>query len=807
MQKQRLFSTLVLLGITLTVLVALYHPVLRHPNSTMMGSSADAIKNYYTPWYHAKWDSSYTWFQGMNYPYGDHVVFADAQPLLSNAIKILGLADHTVGIMNYAMLLSIVLAGWLQYRILLRWQVDAYWAAMAGAAIALLSPQILRFNAHYGLAYAFVVPLIWHLALRAFELPSLRRSLSVAITVFLLGWLHPYYVMISAVFLTAFWGMHSWVAWRSTKVMHKILHYALQVVLPVLLFTLALKLTDPVTDRPGNPFGFDQYIATWKSIFLPIALYGFDALLPAKWILNANSWEGIGYVGLVAGLAFLGYWAYETWRFLGKLWNGKWRQFRLLENEQISPETQILITVSMLAGLAVGLFACGIPFAFKPELMTLLFPPIKQFRSLGRFSWVFYYTWTTFSFYLVWRLIGWLHNRKLEWATWVFGGCVIGFTLFEGAALNRGVQMRVTASNPAMKDTENSEIILGLPIEAWMDSISRGSDWSAMMVLPYFHEGSENFHTPVPQNSRLAFQASIRSGLPMLNVMMSRTSFSQTWSHLQIVTEPSGDLEIMQHLKDRRPILMLRTSNSDTLDGRGLAIPALNRLIANDPRLYALNLLQPLERDVTMIFDTIYEVMVEDRSRLAPPAKLCTNLQGSNLIWRDFEVEGSGARASNIDGYHEGLAIEIPLKDNNFLHDGPMPFAAGDTVIVSLWVKMRGDQLPLTELGWEEWKGDEKINWHYLSLNNSIQRIDGDWALCEREEVIRDPAHKFQVNVTRWKRIPPFLTIDKLMIRKKGTDVYGFENGQLVWLNNRYMPHEITWPTGGVHIAPIDARH
>ncbi len=785
MQKKSLLPTLLLLGILLVALIVFYRPVLLHPNSTMMGSSADGIKNYYTPWYHAKWDSSYTWFEGMNYPYGDHLVFADAQPLLSNTIKMLGLADYTVGILNYAMLLSIVVAGWLLYRILLRWQVDAVWAALAGAAIALLSPQVLKMNGHYGLAYAFAVPLVWHLALRAFEQPGLWRSFALTAALFLMAWLHPYYLMISAVFLTAFWGMHSLLAWRSTKFLHKVYHFGLQVILPVLLFTLVMKITDPVTDRPANPFGFDQYISTWKSIFLPMALVGLDTLVPAKWRLDGANWEGIGYIGLMAGLVFLGYWGNTLLRLGQSLLRRRLKEFEWVQDSSLGAETIKLITVSMLAGVVIGLFACGIPFAFKPELMTELFPPIKQFRSLGRFSWVFYYTWTTFSFYLLWQVIKWLQGRKLNWAVWVLGGCVIGWTLLEGGALNKGVADRIAAANPPVENPDHTAIVLGQPIGPGI-YLCTPQGYNAIMVLPFFHEGSENFHTPLPQNSRLAFQASMYTGLPLLNMMMSRTSLSQTWSMMQLLTEPQGHLDILDHMPPSCKIYAMRTGYSDTLDG------PLVRCLGDTKRLGQVEVY-----DIRL--DGLVEYTLRNPQVLpATTYPFSQNIQigepRQQLIWDDFEVHGTANRDGDIPGYHNSIGKDIQLMNNNFLHDGPLPFQAGDTVIVSLWVKMRGDRLPLVELGWEEWKGDEKVTWHYLSLNNSVKRLDGDWALCEREEIVHDPKDRFQVNVTRWKRLPPMTTIDKLLIRKKGTDAFGFENGKPVWMNNRYKPLEMTVP-------------
>jgi hypothetical protein len=49
--------------------------------------------------------------------------------------------------------------------------------------------------------------------------------------------------------------------------------------------------------------------------------------------------------------------------------------------------------------------------------------------------------------------------------------------------------------------------------------------------------------------------------------MMSRTSLSQTWSMLQLVTEPCAPLEILAHLPDHRPTYCIRTDCADPLDG------------------------------------------------------------------------------------------------------------------------------------------------------------------------------------------------------------------------------------------------
>lgn len=106
--KSGLYAAIFIVALFLLVF---FWPVLRSPNSIPLGGSPDALKNYYTPWYHAKFDTSYVWFNGMNYPFGEHVTYTDCQPLVANSIRFISvnitdISDYTIGIVNLLMLFS-----------------------------------------------------------------------------------------------------------------------------------------------------------------------------------------------------------------------------------------------------------------------------------------------------------------------------------------------------------------------------------------------------------------------------------------------------------------------------------------------------------------------------------------------------------------------------------------------------------------------------------------------------------------------------------------------------------------------------
>ncbi|MEM6267884.1 MAG: hypothetical protein AAF998_00535 [Bacteroidota bacterium] len=761
--KSRLSAVLVLL-LTGVGLLLHYHRVVFSPNTVVTGATMDGLKNYYTPWYHVAHDDAYFWFEGMNYPYGEQPVFADAQPLLSNIIRfvsrnLVDVSDYTVGILNLALFFGLMWAAWLLFLILKRFRVEPVLAAVAASALTLLSPQMLKITGHYALGYAFVVPLVWYLALRFYAAPHWKPSLLLAGAVFIFAWLHPYYLMISAVFLTALALVHWFFQPRDLRFWSRLLHLGLQVLLPGILFGVILKLSDPVTDRPGNPYGFEEYIATWRTVFLPYAIPGLDWVKRFQTDLEEN-WEGVAYVGMAGGTMFL-FFLFRVGRRVVR----RFRKRRVPRHRGAWISTQPQVAISVGAGLLVLLFACGFPFSYKPELMTDLFPPIKQFRSLGRFAWVFYYTWTVFAVYLIQLAVHYHRQRGRPGLAYAVLGLALGATFAEGWGYNSALSGRISR-------VQRPKMVHDGQDNPWIPLIDP-NQYEAIVALPFFHEGSENYTTDNAVSYAVAFEASIKTGLPLLNVMMSRTSLGQTWSHFQLTTEPYRPLELLDKMTGDKPLLAIRMGSRLRFDDAYLQ--------PRPPFLYDDGVNQVYAIDLPA---RQAQFLAE---RPTVPDSL-TPLDGTYLgpagqFFYSDELEG------DAEGYRKGKGTAILLKDNNELVKQKFPrLQAGDSLVLSLWVKLKGDRLGHAMFGWEEHGPDgENVTWTYPALNKFVVAMDGEWALLERDVVVKDPRNEFMVNVTRWKRKPPELVIDRFHIRKKGERVYSQEDGKIVAVNNRYF--------------------
>src|SRR4051812_26014633 len=70
----------VLFAAGLTIFTLSY--LVTRPGHVVTALGGDGAKNIFTYLYHSMYGKGY-WFEGMNYPYGEHITYTDGQPLLS----------------------------------------------------------------------------------------------------------------------------------------------------------------------------------------------------------------------------------------------------------------------------------------------------------------------------------------------------------------------------------------------------------------------------------------------------------------------------------------------------------------------------------------------------------------------------------------------------------------------------------------------------------------------------------------------------------------------------------------------------
>lgn len=656
------YFALLLLGALL--LFRVFGQLLMHPNGFLFVVGEDALKNYYTPAYYVKYDEGLH-FSGMNYPFGEHVVFTDNQPLISLALNfvddhLFSISPYVPGILNLLMIGSILLCMVLVFRLLRRYGLPDWYAIPAAILIAALSPQIHRIEGHFALAYAFFVPLVWNLLLEAHT--GRRRWLGyglLLLTVTLFGFVHAYYALMGAVFSIAYLGVGALLGPRQAR--WKGLAMALLAgLVPVLVFQGFLGLTDPVSDRPDSPYGFFIYRAYLQGIFLPVEGPLWEAWYRLFNGVKRPEGEAFAYTGLVCALVFV---------FTLLRWGRLLMRQRLKARKLLLPALPGDLQTAFWAGVLVLLFAMAFPFTLGLEFLVDLLGPLRQFRSLGRFAWVFYYVFCVYSAFYLYLLFRRMRQRGLG----AFGRWMLVLALL---VWSTEAALFLQTKTKRIKEAENENIFRERPDDyaQWLAEAGRSVDeFQAILPVPAFFLGSEKF---IPkyfssQSAREAFKASYDTGLPLACGMMSRTSLSQSLQLVQILSNAYIEKDILAAYPTDKPLLLLAieevplTHNEQALVPRGKRIASRGNI-----SLYELSLesLKPQGAALIARFEAEKDSLFRQQ-----------NLYSTDSLWLHFDGFDAGALTAFGAETQKAESGILPL------YEGSVPTAA--RMRVSVWVK------------------------------------------------------------------------------------------------------------------------
>jgi len=502
-------SPIFLVVLTFVLLAWMIPQLIFHPNDILLTADGDGLKSYYCFMYHLKFDESFIHFGGMNYPHGEHYLFTDGFPAIAWTLQLLPfLQPHGIFIIHFTLILSLLFTPLFIYLILKKFQVQDWIAILGAISLFILQPQFPRLFSHLSLAYSIFFPLSWYLLLRYKEnLASKKWMLILLVNQLFWYFMHPYLGFMITVFYGIDWFIHQWK--KHLLIKERILGL-IPVFLPVLLVQILLMLTDSIKDRPTTPYGFFEYQAHWKSIFLP------NAGPIRDWIstyinFTEYRWEGYAYIGFLSimmlpvGLVFF---AYTSWK-------------KTLRTTEI----QSHLLPAVLAALFLLILSFGFPFNGNPQWLDHL-RFLKQFRALGRFSWVFYYVIGILGIcvlqlmYLRLCQLESKHRFKYKSIILVLG--LMSFQLWEGLSL-----MKVPAA--FSKNIFDINQLSSSEKKLIQEAKKLRTTVKAILPLPWFHIGSEIYGKEADsQTLKNSFLLSAHTGIPIYAVMLGRTSKQQT---------------------------------------------------------------------------------------------------------------------------------------------------------------------------------------------------------------------------------------------------------------------------------------
>ena len=823
--------------ITITILIALifffYGKIILAPNHYLFAPAGDGFTAYFNTSWHIEFDNSNTQFTGNNYPYGEHTVFTEYRLLLSNSIKALGnifpaIKKQNVAITNLSIIFSILLCGVFIWLIFKELGVKKWLAVSATIGITFLAPQVGRFDNHLTLAYLNCFPMTWYFLMRFFKnfnvesspqsffvspestpqpppaevVPPTRdtlhfwhnlllrsgsafekrvkqkgsggglrtnrkrlengfgKSKSFWTTILFLnnlGWLftHSYLGLLTALFSGAFW-----LVWffknQNWKNITNYLHFVIQTFAPLLLFMGYVNLTDIHEGRTKNPLGFFLYNSEPDDIFIPhhpplrpLLQHFFDIQL---------KWEGWAYVGLLTTLIL----TFLIFHFIKKGIQQKhiYPKLNWLQNEHLK--------IAFPASLLCLIFAFGYPFKAFPELLEW-FPIIKNFRTTGRFGWIFYFVSTVSITFLLHEYLEKAKTQKSKF--FIAAVCLLPLTyLIEGFAHHYEMSYKITQQiNVFDKKNLNQDYTTAL-------SKIPKDKYQAIIPLPYYHCGAEDFRRPIHDlSSKVSKIFSYHSQIPLMAFDVGRTSIMEGKKMIQTLSPTYYKKLIINDLPSDKPFLIVISDALDSPYEKAIKDRANTIYGTKEFQLKEISKEELLRWDSTSISNE-FENRTESDDVLfndlhSVKNNTFTTDTTSFIYQNDFEDQ-----TSSFSHFSKG-AFEFPKRGETILAKfSPNTFNKEKTYRLSTWF-YNGQNDALND--WFRFIVEERNpktgEFKYLTtvFPEFSEVIDGDWSLVEMDFKVDYPQNEIRI-ITIGKTLTAdvLIRVDGLLIREKGVDVF-----------------------------------
>ncbi len=762
MKKQAGYFIL-LLGLMLALLYGRFPMYFNWDNSKVISGWGDGYKTYVALVYHVKYDSSYTHSGAMNYPYGEHIVPGDGQPTLSNTLRwishnLVDISDFSIPILHFFMFGSLLLCSVFLYLLFRELGLPSWYAVPVAIGISFLSPQIERMVGHFGLAHPSMLPATLYLLLRLETTWKISYSLCLAGVVLFFSCLHFYFFAILAFTISAYF-LFSWLQdpkWRQLP--KYALHYSIQLLLPLAFFVWWMYWNDPVTDRPGKPWGFFAYRAHWEGVFLSMKMPFFQWIDQQVVNIRKVDFESNAYVGLTAFATTL------VW--LGRSFYYRMQRMPYSFESEIRAKTWLRAT--FLSAIAILLFSFGLPFTIKGMSWLLDYlGPIQQFRSIGRFAWTFFYgiNIATFAALYYWAVKG----ASIRWILPALAILLLGY---EAWMFNKHIDLQPDYIEELVPGNSFAQA----PGQAFFDT------YQASIPIPYYSIGSDNFWWEMEGFiGQKVGSIAMQTGLPTTGAMLTRASLSQTINQLQLVLEPYRVPALLNDLPNQKPFLLAW----DSL--RVQKYPARYDHLIEDLQmvyrrgeltLYHLPLSTFAER-ITQRKRAVRQTM--DSLQLYTHGDIRSTDSVQNFVrltWDDQKT---------TKHYLGNGGLEIPAAKPTIIFDGTIPALQPGWYLFSIWMYYQQDLHPRTTYELIEYNLDGAIVQQLrYQARQTVSTFDNNgWGLLELGIEMRSPDNRLKIQFYNTDMRHGSLWLDEMLIRPVTTDLYQ-RNKQMLWYNNRW---------------------
>lgn len=709
--------------ITFALFAVHFGKVLISPNAYLSVFSGDGIHGYYSYINHICNNSTIIETTGLNYPFGEHIVYTDAQPLLATIVgHIPFLKPYAIGIMHMVIFLSFVFVSNVYFKIFELFKVNRFLSFCSSIAIAALSPQIARIGGHFALAYSLPIPLVIYFALAYYCSNNQKYIYYACITSILAFFTHPYLGLGTTLFSILFFLISKTFPLKLINLKYFFNSFIL--ILPVILFKGIMKITDHHFQRPVMPYGETVYVSGPELVFLPN--FGpFENLFIKGEGITPEKWEGLSYVGLISCLFLIAALLILIFRF----------------SKQNLP-----VIFLFIIGCFFLLFSFGIinNLLIKIHLHPMI---LKQFRGLGRFAWYFYYSIPVFIVVVFDYFIKGQTNiifRKISIV--VIGILYLSFNACEGYYYHEKIK------EPLFHD-RNYFVTENITSEQTkIIQISSSKSYQAILPLPYFHLGSEVYHRPLEEIASMTMLLSFHTKLPILSHLGSRTSLYETEKSIGALNAYRSKPELKKLMSDK-PILIIYKSNQ--------LKPEEERLLRKAKFITKINEL------------SLYELQASDLLvPITSPAKAAIDLSRDTITNTIYKVTSNSAPFYKWFKCYEFNKIFI--LDSNKMESG--------NYIVSFQYRFKNSALENSNAHFIVESNDGKMNnWDFYGDIHFSQRYPCFFVFEQKINLQKNKNYTFFINheVSNGDYY-----VSNFCLRPDTIDYYEKRNGKIIRINN-----------------------
>ena len=305
--------------------------------------------------------------------------------------------------------------------------------------------------------------------------------------------------------------------------------------------------------------------------------------------------------------------------------------------------------------------------------------PLKQFRSLGRLAWVFYYVfsvWTVYHLYALWR-----HFRSINAGKYTYHISVIvvlcAFLWMLDAIVN------IKARKAHMLTQNATESFSDYYATQWSNAGINIDDYQAIMPLPLVLIGSEKIGLEKGLGGlKYAMKSSFSTGLPIIGAATSRTSKLVTEKTAQLAANPLLPRTVITDFEADKKILLLWSY--EELNAVELKLANSSSVVyeSNEYRLYSISVSELSEMQIKPELDSV--TISQEAGYLLPKAYGNTD----DKLWGNvaYRLEKSSALLDTVFTKQESLILSYWVKviqtdellpNRSFLVDGERQFSAG----------------------------------------------------------------------------------------------------------------------------------